>query len=304
MKKKYIVLFIFVMLLLVVPSKVHGQTFYLGYGEYEYTVFPIEEQLDLEVEKIFKDGEEVYRYRDREYLILPDKIVVYHRFFDIKNEMITNVPLTDFEIIEDYDLETMNHCTSSIHIQYKGTKIDKMVYIEIENYIKVPSEIIIKDNTFDIWDYIETDVEPKEDIKIIGDYDLTKNGRYDLLITYCNVEEKTTLVVDIEEPQERENEIPIESSKNEILKEKEKEVSREAVNVQIISNEEQFNRNDEMKVPIKDSALHKQESCCSIPKPKVICNVKKERNHLFYYVSYAFYGTVTILLSIIVVRKK
>lgn len=303
MKRKCIFLFMFVLFLLIVPSKVHGQTFYLGYGEYEYSEEVVEERLDLEVEKIFKDGKEVYRYRDREYLILPDKIVVYHRFFDIKNEMITNIPLEDFQIIEDYDLETMNHCTSSIHIQYKGTKIDKMVYIEIENYIKVPNEIIIKDNTFNIWDYIETDVEPKEDIKIIGDYDLTKNGRYELWITYCNVEEKTTLVVDIEEPQEK-IDTPIEDVKNEILKDSEKEVSREAVNVQIISNEEQVNRNDEMKVPIKDSVLQKQESCCSIPKPKVICNVKKERNHLFYYVSYAFYGTVTILLSIIVVRKK
>lgn len=303
MRRKCIFLFMFVLFLLIVPSKVHGQTFYLGYGKYEYSEEVVEERLDLEVEKIFKDGKEVYRYRDREYLILPDKIVVYHRFFNIKDEMITNVSLEDFQIIEDYDLETMNHCTSSIHIQYKGTKIDKMVYIEIENYIKVPNEIIIKDNTFNIWDYIETDVEPKEDIKIIGDYDLTKNGRYELLITYCNVEEKTTLVVDIEESQEK-IDTPIEDVKNEILERQEKAVLEELVSVEAIPDKRQFNERDEVEISTKEVRDQKQEPCCSTPKSKVVCNLKKQENNLFYSISYVFYGVVIILLSIIVVRKK
>lgn len=313
MKKQYMILFIFVMVFLFVPSKAYGQTIYLGYGVYQYTESPVEERIDLEVEKVFKEGKEVYRYRDRDYLIIPDQIIIDSRSFDIRDHIISNISLSEFEIVEKYDLKTMNNCSSGVQISYKGTTISKAVDIRIKDYINVPDEIIVKDMNFDIWDYMETNIYDQGNIVFMGEYDLTRSGRYELWITYGDISEKTILVVEIEEKEDK-------NTQESIVEEKPKE-SNESLNpvlpqdlkqnigvvvpieeVNEFSNKEVAYATEEIGEPIKEEKI--KESCSRPNSSKVICKVQKEKNNLFYYISYAFYGITIILLSIIVVRKK
>lgn len=285
-------LFAILSVLFLIPFKVNAETFYFNHGEYNYSNEYIESSDELEVEEVFEEGKLIYRYRTRDYLIIPDEIVIYTRNMNIFNQFNTNLKEEELILIPTYDLDTMNYCYGYLNIYYKDKVINKSVYIAIENYLKVPEEIIVKDYDFDIWNYIETDIENIEEIKIIGEYNLDINGEYEILFSYNNVEEKTKIVVDIDKNKKDEEVLKEEliESSNDVKEEiQQKETTTSYVN----------NYYKSEKPIVETKYIEKL-----VPIDRVIYETKTDENNIFLIVTYGFYIVNTILLSIIVVRKK
>lgn len=294
MKKK---LFIFLLMLFLLPFGVKAEEFYFNHSEYKYSKQYLEQTYDLEVEVIQGEQETLYRYRTRDYLILPHPLVIYGEKFDILSTFDTNLPLEDIEIIKHYDLETMNHCYSHIDIIYGNTKIHKSVYISIDNYINIPKEIVVKNKNFNIWDYIDTDVQERENIEIIGNYDLNQNGEYEVIVRYKYIEEKTKIIVDmIQDKENKEEKVEIEDNNDFVVDDNEKikkDETKEIFNTYV-------NNYYELKNPENKTEYIEK----IVPVTNKIIYEKAKDNQVFNYVTYAFYGITIILLSIIVVRKK
>lgn len=286
---KKVLYFFFLLLICLIPNYVHAETYYFDYSDYYYSDTEILETNEVEVERVFKDDRLMYRYRTRNYLTIPDEIIVWSKYFKIIDNIITNISLDEIEIIEYYDTSTMNHCESSVDFVYKDIIIPKKVKIEIENYINVPNEIIVNNYNFNILDYVETDINNIEDIKILGEYDLKKNGRYSITLSYNSIEEKTDLIVDIEENNKNINK---DDNKN------------------IIDDDKPILTNNYIENKYID---YYSKTVESKEKPIELMPVKEKKltkvyyinnNKIFYYVSYGFYCYISILLSIFVVRKK
>lgn len=296
------ILLSFLLIMFIIPLNVKGEALYVNYGEYNYSDTFIEERKDLEVKTIIEGGKTIYKYRTRDYIIIPSSIVITSRDFNVFDIIDTNLPKDEIIVKEYYDLKTMNNRDSTVVLKYKEAIMSKLVTIKIENYIEIPEEIIVTNNDFNIWDYIDTDIETKEDIVFVGEYNLSINGEYELGINYKNISKKTKIIVNIKE--------------NDIDKNEEKDDKKE----EIIENEEFI---EEKKESIIEELVPKEITTCVnnyyeitdtvkeveyidriVPVDKKIEYISKDNNKYFRYISYVFYGINTILLSIIVVRKK
>lgn len=298
---------IFILMLFIIPLQVKGESLYFNHGEYQYSNEVIEEAPNIEVEEIYEGENVVYKYRTRDYLIIPEKIIIDTIDFNIFDHINTNLPIEDIKVTEYYDLKTMNNCDGVIEISYGKTIIGKLVHIRIKDYIKVPTEIIVTDYDFDIFKYIETNIKDESKITITGEYNLHMNGKYELTLSYNEQEEKTIIVVDIEE-------------NNVLLEDEEVEnPSEEKVDIAPVEDEDDLFPLEKKVIVHKyvyetnnyiDNSYEEyksNEDSCINENPvntEVIYKTKEVKDKTFYYVSYAFYSIVIILLSIIVVRKK
>lgn len=293
-------LFILLLMLFVLPYGVNAEEFYFNHSEYRHTTEPLEEAKDLEVIEILSDGQTLYKYRTRDYLIIPDPLIIYSKNFDILSTFDTNLPLEEIELRPQYDLEYMNHCHSHLQILYKDTFISKSVYISIDNYIKIPEEILVDNKDFDIWNYIETDIMDRENIEFIGEYNLDNNGEYEIEIKYNYITEKTKIMVDILENEknntQEENKDIV--NNDEIIAKEEPTIEEDIIKNETINT--YVNNYYELKET--DKKIEYIEKI--VPITNEIVYEKNAINDLFYYITYTFYGITIILLSIIVVRKK
>jgi len=188
----------------------------------------------------------------------------------------------------------MNNCNDAIEIKYKKAYMGFVIYINIDEYIEMPEQIIINDYNFDIWDYIDTNIELKDEIIIEGDYDLNSNGEYNVIVSYKEIVKETKLIVDI--LKETDKEI-IEEDEIKDIEEKEDIVLEEEKKIETITyvNNYYETKNTCQEIKYIDRF---------IPISNTVKVKDKDYNKGFRYISYAFYGVATILLSIIVVRKK
>lgn len=271
------ILFIFMLMVLVGPLQIQAETTNSesagGYTQSSY------------------NGITTFKFGDGHYFSYPAKIIITSRDFNLFDVMETDIPLSSFKITNPFDLEKDNNVGGNIKIVYKDVEIEKFVNIFISDYIEIEDEIIVTTNEFDIWNHIKTNVS-KEDIEIVGEYDLESNGKYSLLIKYKDILKETMVVVDIEENKEVfESVCPSidTSTKEEVL-------TYETKNY--INNYYTYNTENK---EVRECTCNPIE----LPTPinKTIYN-NNPTNDLFYYVSYVFYGLVIILLSISVVRKK
>lgn len=271
------ILFIFMLLALVVPIQIKAETISSeSAGGYTQTSY---------------DGITTFKFGDGHYFSYPASIIIRSRNFKLIDVMKTDIPLSELKIINSFDLEKDNNIGSSIKIVYKDVEIEKFVTVMIKDYIEVEEKIVVTTNEFDIWEHINTNVS-KEEIEIIGEYDLKTNGKYSLLIKYKDILEQLMIVVDIEENKE-----VVESTCPSVDTSSNKEVlTYETKNY--ISNYYTYN------------IENKEASECTCNKVELPAPINKtiynegSSNNVFYYVSYVFYGLVIILLSIFVVRKK
>lgn len=305
---KWKMLFIFGLMFFVIPLHAKAETFYFNYSDYYYSDIPVQADMGVEVEEVFYDEKIMYRYRTRDYLTVPDNIYIYDRSFNIFSYIDTNIPLEDIEVINYYDLETMNNCDGAVEIRYHDAIISKLVHIAIKNYIKVPSEIVVTSYDFDIWEYIDTDIEDKSDVKFVGEYDLFTNGQYDLLITYYGIDAETTIIVEIEENVIKEDP----EIKDDVIKE-EPEIKDDLITNNQDQKEEVINEVTMYEIDnYSNNYSNTNDKCDGINKVlyrppfnnQIIYKEQTVNNKYFYYISYGFYAITTILLSIIVVRKK
>ncbi len=285
--KKFLCFFLFIFL---TPFIVQAETYYFDYSDYYYSYDEIEESNEVEVEEILENDKVIYKYRFRNYLILPDDIVINDRDFKITDVMQTNISFDKFIINEIYNLDDMNHCEASVDIYYKNDCIRKNLYIDIDYYVNVPDVINIEDYDFDIWDYIETDIPMLESITIEGGYDLNINGEYYLSIIYEDTIKDVKLIVDIEDNKDK----PL--SKDEIVE------NTNDKKIIYTKNEYTYNYSNNI-APYE--IMKEEDLSCPIPvNTRIIYDDSNKENNLFSYISYAFYLIMIILLSIIVVRKK
>ena len=291
--KKYLLLFLF---LFFSPLIVRAETYYFDYTEYFYSDEEIEESNEVEVNKIFDGNKWIYKYRFRNYLILPDNLVINSRDFNFTDIMETNISLDQFIINKIYNLNAMNNCEALVEIHYRDNFIRKSLYIDIDYYINVPEFIIIDSYDFDIWNYIDPDMPMKDHIRIEGEYDLNTNGEYYLTISYDDVFKEIKLIVDNEN---NENDF---MDKEEILTEEEKNYN---VNKKII-----YDQNKKIYNTYNNSypvTKNEENSSCDLKCPlntRVIYSSCVQDNPILSYISYGFYSIIIVLLSIIVVRKK
>ncbi|MBQ7137123.1 MAG: hypothetical protein IJO43_04030 [Bacilli bacterium] len=287
-------LFIILFLMVIIPIPVKGEELYVNHGQYNYSDTYIEERKDLEVEEVLQNGKTIYKYRTRDYIIIPKGLVIDRKNFNILDYIDTNLPLEDITITEYYDLDTMNKCNGAIEIKYKKAIMGFVIYINIDDYIEIPEQIIINDDNFDIWDYIDTNIETKEEISIEGAYDLSVNGEYSVIVSYDDIVKETKLIVDI-----------LKEEENEIIEEDEiKDIEvKEDITNKTVENKETItyvNNYYETKDTCKDVEYIDR----FVPVNNIIKSKDKDYNKEFRYISYGFYGVITIILSIIVVRKK
>lgn len=279
---KKIFLFVFLFLMFIIPQEVKGEVYYFNESEYEYSDFEIEESYDVEVEKDYEFGFLRYKYRYRKFIEIPDEFVVYSKDVDPKSYLYTNIPLEEIDVILYYDLDTMNHCESSIDFIYQGTVMSKKVLIEKAEYLIIPEVIIINDYDFDIYSYMNTNFK-KDEIKIKGEYDLKKNNIYELVISASDIERKVSLVVNI--------------SKNDV---KEPIVTEPVTNITNNYTENKYISEYYPKETIKIVETPLKIEPITLPK---IIHCKSDITW-FYYSTCAFYVIFLILMSIFVVRKK
>lgn len=293
----------FLLIIFIIPVNVKGEALYVNHGEYNYSDTYIEERKDLEVKTITEEGKTVYKYRTRDYIIIPSSIIIKSRDFNIFDIIDTNLPKEEIVVKEYYDLKTMNNRDSTVVLKYKEATMAKLVTIKIENYIEIPEEIIVTNNDFDIWDYIDTDINIKEDIVFVGEYNLSINGEYELGISYKNISKKTKIIVNIKDNDiDKNEEVPDEKEEEIIEKEGVSEEKKEPVIEEKVSKEITTCVNNYYE--ITDTVKEVEYIDRVVPVNKKIEYISKDNNKYFRYISYVFYGINTILLSIIVVQKK
>ena len=292
MKKN--LLFVFLLILFVIPLKVNGEIFYFNYGEYQCSEEKVEEKNNLEVNTIIENGKTIYKYRTRDYLSFSDKITITRKDFDIMSLFDTNLPKEEIILKPNYDLETMNNCYGKLIIEYKGTSISKSIYIKIEDYINIPEEIIVNNYDFDIFSYIDTNID-REKLIFNGEYNLYNNGEYNVLVSYNDIEKETKIIVDIKDNIKEEiKEEEIKKEQEQVIIYQEKIIKEIVPNTCSYNNYEVVNNPKEIEYIEKIVPIYKKSNC----------NKCTDYNKNFRYISYCFYGTAIVLLSIIVVRKK
>lgn len=269
------ILFIFILMVTLVPFQVFGETNESA-GGYEFSYF---------------NRRYVYAFGDGYYLSIPDNIIIDSKDFDAFSVIETDISLDDIAIDYLFDFDIVNNQNVVFRIRYKDIGIETGAYISIKEYIKIEKEISINNYDFDIWEYVDTNID-KDNIEMIGEYDLNNNGKYGLIFKCNDILVNTTIVVDIEE-----------NKKKEIIEstcEDKKEVLTYETKNYISNYYDTHNYTEEEKNDIKEV------TCNNIPVPvnRIIYSDKEQNNNLFYYISYIFYFFVILLLSINVVRKK
>lgn len=269
------ILFIFILMVTLVPFQVCGETNESA-GGYKFSY----------VNRRYK-----YSFGDGYYLSVPDNIVIDSKDFDALDIIETDIPLDKIKIDYQFDFNIDNNKNVTFKILYKDVGIDTGAYISIKDYIKIESEINASSYEFDIWEYVDTNIN-KDNIEIIGRYDLNNNGKYGLIFKCNDILVNTTVVVDIESNKKLE---VIEST----CEEKKEVLTYETKNY--TSNYYDYHYYTE-----EDSNDIKEVTCSNIPTPinRIIYSEQEQNNNLFYYISYIFYFLVVVLLSINVVRKK
>lgn len=268
------ILFIFILMATLVPFQVFGETNEsAGVCGFSYV-----------------NRRYIYSFGDGHYLSVPDKIVIESKDFDAFTIIETDISLDEIEIDYQFDLDIDNNKDVIFKIRYKDIGIDTSAYISIKDYIKIENEIIVNSYQFDIWEYVDTNIN-KENIEMIGDYDLSNNGKYGLIFKSNEILVNTIVVVDIEENKKKEITESACEDKKEVLTYETKNYT---------SNYYDYNYYTEEKDDIKEV------TCNNIPTPinRIIYSEQEQNNNLFYYISYIFYFLVVMLLSINVVRKK
>lgn len=269
------ILFIFILMVTLVPFQVFGETNESA-GGYKFSY----------VNRRYK-----YTFGDGYYLSVPDNIIIDSKDFDAFSVIETDIFLDNIEIDYLFDLSIDNNKNVIFRIKYKDVGIDTGAYISIKDYIKIENEINVDNYEFDIWKYIDTNIM-KDNIEVIGEYDLNNNGKYGLIFKSNDILVSTIVVVDIEENKKVEVIESICEEKKEVLTYETKNYTSNYYDYHYYNEEE----SDEVK----------EVTCNNIPIPvnRIIYSDKEQSNSLFYYISYIFYFLVVILLSINVVRKK
>lgn len=249
MRKILFILFVMVVTL----TKVNAQVFYFGHGPYQETEDYIEESLTLEV---IKEGD-IYKYRSRNYVDIPGYIKVTSYDFDFEDVIKSNLTLEELNFNTDCDFNQNKDCVMTLN--YENFSSGVLVNINIpENdlYINIPEEIIVTDYSFNILDYIDTNIT--DSLDITGDINLYENGIYNVVIKYKSKSVETKIIVDnsnnIKE-EEKEPEIDIEEAPRveevpqytqTITDGRQNSINEE--NLTINSNEEESNLEEEIVV--------------------------------------------------------
>ena len=269
------ILFIFILMVILVPFQVFGEANKsAGICDFSYV-----------------NRRYIYTFDDGHYLSVPDKIVIDSKDFDAFTIIETDISLDDIEIDYLFDLDVDNNKDVVFKIKYKDIGIQTSAHVSIKDYIKIEGEIIADNDQFDIWKYVDTNID-KENIEMIGSYDLNNNGKYGLIFKSNDILVSTVVVVDIEE-----------NKKIEIIKEtcEEKKETLTYETKNYTSNYDDYNYYTE-----EERNDIKEVTCTNIPTPinRIIYSEQEQNNKLFYYISYIFYFLTIVLLSINVVRKK
>lgn len=272
------ILFIFMLMVLLIPFQIKA-----------------EEESALGIDYSVVGGMSIFAFGDGHYLKIPLDIVVTTKDFDVLKIIETDIDHTKLKVEYLFDLEKDNNVKSQFTIKYKDKTIYTPVYIDIKNYINVNEEIIVNDNNFDIWNYIDTNILDKESIEIIGTYDVNTNGKYEITLKYDDIVKNTTVVVDIKENIK-------EDKKEEVL-----ENESSTCEKMLTSETNNYTNKYYTYNTYNNEEILETVSCpeINIPTPinKTIYN-DKSTNDYFYYITYVFYALVVMLLSINVVRKK
>lgn len=244
-----------------------------------------------------RNGIYYFEFGNGKTLSFPFEVRIKDIFFNFLDIIETDIPKEELKIEYDFELEKLGNDSGIARILYKDSVISHRVYTSIPQYIYIDKEIIINNYEFDIWTFIKTNIKNKEQIQIIGEYDLNTNGKYALLIKYNEIIENTILTVDIENNKEvLDCTCPKEEIKeNTCEQNNEKVLTYETKNY--ISNYYTYNTEN----PSECSCEIKQ---IPVPINRVVYTNDCDFNKIFYYISYSFYLLVIILLSIFVVRKK
>lgn len=271
------ILFIFILMVTLVPFQVFGETDESA-GGYDFS---------------YMNRRYKYSFGDGYYLSVPDEIIIDSKKFDAFSIIETDISLDNIKIDYKFDFNLDNNKNVTFVIEYKDILIYTKAYMSIKDYIKIESEINIDSYQFDIWEYIDTNIN-KDNIEIIGTYDLNNNGKYGLILKSNDILVNTTLVVDIEENKEVEiieTTCPVEEKK-EVSSYETKNYTSNYYDYHYYTEES----NDDIK----------EVTCNNIPTPinRIIYSEQEQNNDLFYYISYIFYFLTIVLLSINVVRKK
>ena len=248
-----------------------------------------------------KDGIYYYEFGDGTKLSFPYEVRAKDIFFNFLDVVETDIPKEKLTIDYEFDIETSRDAYGRVKLRYKDVSIWQKIYLDIGDYIYVPETITVNNYEFDLWNYIKTNLPEKNQIEIIGEYDLNNNGKYALLIKWNDIIEKTIIYVDIEDNKEViEKECPAVCSNDK----EEKETICPPVQEKVLTYE--------TKNYVSNYYTYNTEEIgeCSCPEIKIPTPINKiiysdnDSKKIYYYISYAFYGLAIILLSIFVVRKK
>lgn len=269
------ILFIFILMVILVPLQVFGETDESARG-YKFS---------------YVNRRYVYSFGDGYYLSVPDNIIIDSKDFDVLNIVETDISLDKIGVDYFFDYNVDNNKKVTFKIKYKDVGIELGAYLSIKDYIKVKEEIVVNSVDFDIWNYVDTNIS-KDNIELIGEYDLNSNGKYGLIFKSDDILVSTVVVVDIEENKKVEIIETTCEEKKETLTYETKNYTNNYYDYHYYTKEES---NDVKEV-----------TCNNIPVPvnRIIYSDTEENNNLFYYISYIFYFLVIVLLSINVVRKK
>jgi len=268
------ILFIFILMVTLIPFQVFGENSESA-GGYKFS---------------YDDRKSKYSFGDGHYIIIPDNIVVDSRDFSFFNVIETDISLDMIRIDNEFDIQVDNNMDVIFIVKYKDIGIRSLAKIKIEEYLRIEEEIMVKDYNFDLWEHIDTNLVNKEEIEIIGEYDLNNNGKYGIVIKYKELVANTVIVVDIED--NKEIEVIEKTCPNETLTYETKNYTSNYYDYHYYTEEE----SDDIK----------EVTCNNIPTPinRIIYSEQEQNNNIFYYISYTFYFLTIVLLSINVVRKK
>lgn len=330
------IIFTLLLVLAIVPLKAQAENrdiWYFNYGEYNYSEKEVLTTDDLEVTTKEEDGKTIYISRTREYISLPFDLIITSKDFKLEDVIKTNIPISMLKINQFYDLETMNNCYGSFEILYEDTSIGKLIYIDIDEYIQIPKQIVVDGNNFDIYEHIVTNIFNKYSIEIIGEYDLTTNGVYDISLKYNDILETTQIIVDnkdnvleedkiiIEDDKNNEEDLPPIEEDNSENKEQEEENKKENLDQEsdekldntIIPDDKEDNiiyeyetNNNYINNYMTDNNKENDKTTNPIQiiqNPITEKTIYKSKSEYFDYITYAFYIITVVFLSIIVVRK-
>jgi len=270
MKKMLFIFFLMVISL----TEVKAQVFYFGHGPYQTTNEYIEETLTLEV---IQEGD-IYKYRSRNYVDIPGYIKVNSHDFVFKDVIKSNLSLEELNFNTTCDFSQNKDCLIGLKYGTFGSSVLVTINIpENDLYINIPSEIIVTDYSFDILEYVDTNIT--DPLEIVGDINLYENGLYNVIIKYKTKSVETTIKVDnpdnikeeprapevtLEKPQKVEN---VSQNVQTYIEEKSKDIQEE--NIEIDEVEKTIVEEDDINEEKDDQQQVVDEEEKQHPKKKV-----------------------------------